>query len=106
MPKHRDPLQPDRVARVASELGGDEALHARGDGGIDDLLLVEDRVSRDGGDDGVLALEHRDERLVAAVGLEQGHAGWGLVAGFLAGEHGNGVAVRGGGEGFEDGGSR
>ena len=67
----------DDLARVDAELGGDEAPHARGEGGVDEGLLRTDGKRAEHRHDGVLALQDRLQAVHrGVVDLLDGDAVW------------------------------
>jgi hypothetical protein len=70
------------VEGIAAVLGGDESLHARIDGGIDQRLLRRDNQPLESGDDCIGAFEGGDQRLVGRiVGCDDSGALWDFGAG-------------------------
>jgi hypothetical protein len=80
--KLRQPLVVGPVAEVAE----DEALHARGFGGVHQAVLRGDALDAHGGDDGILAAQCRGERRDVEVRTEHGHVDWEDRRGARAGD--------------------
>lgn len=55
--EQRRQLPDPRIGSVVAKLAGDEALDARCEGGVDELLLLEEGALSHEADDGVLARE-------------------------------------------------
>ena len=75
--EHGHDFEEARVDGVASVLGGQEALYASGDGGVDELVLVAEGDACDEREDGILALECGFQRVDGVVvGADDIDAGW------------------------------